>query len=227
MITALVVTVIGGSRRPAGAVLAALLIVHLPEWLRGFEELYLILFGALLLATILFAPEGLIAALEERLPLRGKAQDLPALAPDPAARPRTDSDPLLEIEGIEKRFGGVTALSGVTLAVAPGEILGVIGPNGSGKTTLLNIVGGQADADAGAVRFAGKHIGGLAPHRRAAAGIARSFQTPPVVPGLTALDSVAAVAPGFGARMLRTARARALALLDRLGLTERAPEPWS
>jgi branched-chain amino acid transport system permease protein len=225
LITALVVTVIGGSRRPSGAVLAALLIVHLPEWLRGFEEFYLILFGAVLLATILFAPEGLVAALEERLPFRGKAQDLPAPAPDPAARPRMDAGPLLEIDGIEKRFGGVTALAGVTLAVAPGEILGVIGPNGSGKTTLLNIVGGQGRADAGGLRFLGREIASLPPHRRAAAGIARSFQTPPVVSGLTALDSVAAVAPGFGARALLNARARALAMLDALGLPGRASEP--
>ena len=226
MITALVVTVIGGSRRPAGAVLAALLIVHLPEWLRGFEELYLILFGALLLATILFAPEGLVAALEEWLPTRAKEPDLPTPAQEMLAAQPAQRGPLLAIDGIEKRFGGVTALAGVTLAVAAGEILGVIGPNGSGKTTLLNIVGGQTDADAGGLRFIGRDIASP-PHRRAAAGIARSFQTPPVVPGLTALDSVAAVAPGFGARMLRTARARALALLDSLGLTERAPEPMT
>jgi branched-chain amino acid transport system permease protein len=225
LITALVVTVIGGSRRPAGAVLAALLIVHLPEWLRGFEEFYLILFAAVLLATILFAPEGLVAALEERLPFRGKAPNLPAPTPAAAAAPRTHGGPLLEIEGIQKRFGGVTALARVTLAVAPGEILGVIGPNGSGKTTLLNIVGGQARPDAGALRFLGRDIASLPPHRRAQAGIARSFQTPPVVPGLTALDSVAAVGPGFGARAMLDARARALAMLDALGLAGRAMKP--
>jgi branched-chain amino acid transport system permease protein len=227
LITALVVTVIGGSRRPAGAALAALLIVHLPEWLRGFEEYYLILFGVLLLATILFAPEGLVEAVEGRLPLRRKASPLSAPAPEwdrPAADP---SRPLLELAQIEKRFGGVTALAGMTLALAPGEILGIIGPNGSGKTTLLNIVGGQAHADAGGLRFLGRDIAALPPHRRARAGIARSFQTPPVVPGLNALDSVAAVAPGFGARALREARARALGLLDALGLGLRAEEPMT
>jgi branched-chain amino acid transport system permease protein len=134
---------------------------------------------------------------------------------------------LLEIDGIGKRFGGVTALASVTLTVAPGEILGVIGPNGSGKTTLLNLVGGQVRPDAGALRFLGRDIAVLPPHRRAQAGIARSFQTPPVVAGLSALDSVAAVAPGFGARALEEARARALALLESLDLAARAPEPMA
>jgi branched-chain amino acid transport system permease protein len=225
LITALVATVIGGSRRPSGAVLAALLIVHLPEWLRGFEEFYLILFGAVLLATILFAPEGLVDALEERLPFRRRVPALPAPTQATAAVRPEGRGPLLAIDGIEKRFGGVTALAGVTFTVAPGEILGVIGPNGSGKTTLLNIVGGQARPDAGALRFLGRDIAPLPPHRRAQAGIARSFQTPPVVPGLTALDSVAAVGPGFGARAMLDARARALAMLDALGLAGRAMKP--
>ncbi len=226
MIIALVVTVIGGSRRPAGAGLAALFIVHLPEWLRGFEEVYLILYGALLLATILFAPEGLIAALEERLPARRAAPPPPP--PEGEPPPVHDDrhrDAVLTIDGIAKRFGGVTALDGVTLTVAAGEILGVIGPNGSGKTTLLNIVGGQERADAGAVRVRGREIAPMPPHRRAELGIARSFQTPPVIAGMSAIDAVAAVAPGFGGRALIAARLRAMALLADLGVAARATEP--
>jgi branched-chain amino acid transport system permease protein len=225
LITVLVVTVIGGSRRPAGAALAALLIVHLPEWLRGFEEFYLILFGAVLLATIVFAPEGLVAALEERLPFRRKAPPLPAAMQEIAPVARAGGGPLLKIDGIEKRFGGVTALAGVTLTVATGEILGVIGPNGSGKTTLLNIVGGQVRADRGRTLFAGEDVSALPPHRRAGAGIGRSFQSPPVVTGLSTLDSVAAVAPGFGARALADARARASGALAQLGIGDRAADP--
>ena len=228
MIMALVVTVIGGSRRPAGAALAALLIVHLPEWLRGLEEVYLIVFGAVLLATMVFAPEGLVSAIEDRLPFRRAPAPMPAPAADSSA-PYADpgSNPVLQVEGIEKRFGGVTALDGVTLSVAPGEILGLIGPNGSGKTTLLNIVGGQERADRGHIIFVGRTISALPVHRRAHAGIGRSFQTPPVLAGMTTLDSVAAVAPGFGARALKEARTRALELLDALGLAGRALEPMS
>ncbi len=230
MVTAMIVTVIGGSRRPAGAVLAALLIVHLPEWRRGFEEVYLILFAAVLLATIVFAPAGLVTLIERRLPFRRTVPPLPVSSADlpPLSPPVVHgSGSVLAVEGIEKRFGGVTALTDVTLKVAAGEILGLIGPNGSGKTTLLNILGGQERPDAGRVHFLGKDIAALPAHRRARLGIGRSFQTPPLITGIGTLDSVAAVAPGFGARALAEARARALGVLTWLGMGERAEVPMN
>ena len=225
MVTALVVTVIGGSRRPAGAALAALLIVHLPEWLRGFAEYYLILFGAVLLATIIFAPEGLVEAAERWLPrLLRRAPQLTEPRAAPRNIPATDS-PALTMQGLSKRFGGVTALAGVTLELRAGEILGVIGPNGSGKTTLLNIVGGQERADEGQIRFRGHEIVALPAHARARLGLPRSFQTPAAPPDLTALDSVAALGRGFGAKALADARGKAMGLLKQMGLEARAHAP--
>ena len=103
MITALIVTVIGGSRRPAGAALAALLVVHLPEWLRGFEEAYLILFAAALLATIVFAPEGLVTLAERRLPFRWSVRPSPVspgTSPMPTPRVAHGLGLVLAVEGI-------------------------------------------------------------------------------------------------------------------------------
>ncbi|SDD26444.1 ABC transporter ATP-binding protein [Ruegeria marina] len=82
----------------------------------------------------------------------------------------------LEISGLTRRFGGVTALAGVDLSLLPGEVLGLIGPNGSGKTSLFNVLSGHYAPDAGAVRLDGRDIAGWAPRRIARAGVTRSFQ---------------------------------------------------
>jgi branched-chain amino acid transport system ATP-binding protein len=86
--------------------------------------------------------------------------------------------PILEIDGLTKRFGGFTALNGVSIQVKAGERFGLIGPNGSGKTTLINCVSGSLHADAGRILFDGRDITTLPAHRRTRLGLARSFQIP-------------------------------------------------
>src|SRR5207302_5355697 len=83
---------------------------------------------------------------------------------------------LFETRGLVKRFLGVTAVDAVDLAVEPGELVSLIGPNGSGKTTLFNCVTGYLAADGGRVRFHGRDVTNLAPHRMARLGIGRTFQ---------------------------------------------------
>jgi branched-chain amino acid transport system ATP-binding protein len=95
------------------------------------------------------------------------------------------AEPLLQATGIVKRFGGFTALDGVGLSVAPGEIVGLLGPNGSGKTTLINVISGLLAPDAGTVAMDGKPLGHLPAHKRAAAGINRTFQVPKPFSSLT------------------------------------------
>jgi len=85
-------------------------------------------------------------------------------------------EPILEIAGITKHFGGITAVDGVDLEVQPGEAVGIIGPNGSGKSTLVNLITGFIRADDGRVIFKGKNITRTPPHKIASNGIARSFQ---------------------------------------------------
>ena len=98
--------------------------------------------------------------------------------------------PVLEIRGLRKQFGGVTALAGVDLAIEDGEILGVVGPNGSGKTTLFNVVTGVHKPSAGRVLFGGRDITGLAPHAVSRAGIGYTFQQAMAFAGLGVLENV-------------------------------------
>jgi branched-chain amino acid transport system ATP-binding protein len=98
---------------------------------------------------------------------------------------------LLALREVSKRFGGVNALSGVSFAVEPGEILGVIGPNGAGKTTLLNCVSGVARIDAGDISWKGKSIKKVAAYRRAHLGIGRTFQIVRPFPSMTVRENTA------------------------------------
>ena len=122
--------------------------------------------------------------------------------------------PLLELDGVVKRFGGVTAVNGVSLALHPGRIYGLIGPNGSGKTTLFNCITGVEQRDGGTVRFRGRRIDGLPPHRIFHLGIGRTFQVIRVFPELTALENLLVVTDGPYAAAV--ARARELLRFVRL-----------
>lgn len=111
---------------------------------------------------------------------------------------------LLEIRGLAKRFGGLTAVDGVDLTVAAGERRAVIGPNGAGKTSLFNLITGYMKPDAGQVVFDGHDLTGKPTHRVARAGIGRAFQITSIFPGLTVFENVQL---GRLARRGETARA--------------------
>jgi branched-chain amino acid transport system ATP-binding protein len=134
--------------------------------------------------------------------------------------------PLLSLRGVTKRFGGVTALAGVTFDVAPDEVVGVIGPNGAGKTTLLNCVSGVHRLDAGTIALAGDVISGLPPHRIARLGIGRTFQVVKPFASMTVREN-AAVGALFGASRLRPARAFAAAdeVLELVGMAAKRSQP--
>ena len=127
---------------------------------------------------------------------------------------------LLEVDGLSKRFGGVTAVSSCSLALQPGSITGLIGPNGSGKTTVFNLITGFIARDSGEVRFKGESIAGLGPDRIYALGIARTFQLARIFPRLTALENMLVPVRRAGLRGLfsrgqwKEERSRAMDLLD-------------
>jgi branched-chain amino acid transport system ATP-binding protein len=106
---------------------------------------------------------------------------------------------LLRVSGLTKRFGGFTALAGVSFEVREGEILGLIGPNGSGKTTLFNCLSGALVPTAGSIRFRGEELAGLTPDAICHRGIARTFQIPRPFRKLSILENVA-VAAHYGTR---------------------------
>jgi ABC-type branched-subunit amino acid transport system ATPase component len=128
--------------------------------------------------------------------------------------------PILEVDGLTKRFGGVAAVNGVSLSLEPGRIYGLIGPNGSGKTTLFNCITGVETRDAGEIRFRGRRIDGLAPHRIFHLGVGRTFQVIRVFPELTALENLLVVTT----TPFVEARARALELLRFVKLERLAGE---
>jgi branched-chain amino acid transport system ATP-binding protein len=113
---------------------------------------------------------------------------------------------LLEVEGLRKRFGGVTAVNGVSLTLDPGHIYGLIGPNGSGKTTLFNCITGLERRDAGRVIFKGERVDELKAYQIALKGIGRTFQVIRVFPELTALENLLVVTRGDAAAAERRAR---------------------
>ncbi len=96
----------------------------------------------------------------------------------------------LSCRGIERSFGGLRALKGVDLDVARGEIFGLVGPNGSGKTTMVNVMTGFYPPNAGRVRLFGQDITGVAPHRIARMGVARTFQNLALFKGMSVLDNI-------------------------------------
>ena len=136
------------------------------------------------------------------------------------------SAPLLKVTGLTKAFGGLVAVDKLGFEVAPGEVIGLVGPNGSGKTTAMNLISGALRADRGSIRLGDAELVGLRPDRIVRHGVARTFQLVRVLGSLSCADNVAAglaFHPGgaFGAG----ARERIDALLARVGLGGREALP--
>jgi branched-chain amino acid transport system ATP-binding protein len=131
---------------------------------------------------------------------------------------------LLEVDGVSKRFGGLTAVSRVSLTVGAGEIVGLIGPNGAGKTTLFHLLSGFQAPTEGAVRFKGASIVGAKPHVVCRLGLARTFQIVQPFVGLTALENVM-IGAFNRTDDVAAARARASEVLDFVGLGARREVP--
>jgi branched-chain amino acid transport system ATP-binding protein len=130
---------------------------------------------------------------------------------------------LLEVQGLTKRFGGFTALNGVSLQVKTGERFGLIGPNGSGKTTLINCVSGALPSDGGRILFEGRDITGIPAHQRTRRGIVRSFQIPKPFTSMTVLGNLAIpLEYATQARPGGDVAAEAMEILRHIGLESKA-----
>ena len=141
---------------------------------------------------------------------------------------------LLELDGLTKRYGGVTAVNDVTMRVEAGEVRAVIGPNGAGKTSLFHLITGVVTATSGDVRFDGRVLSGLSSYQRCQAGLSRTFQLTSLFPEMTARENcrVAAQArlprrwqPWGGASVFGEASKRGDEALERLGLSAVAGRP--
>ena len=144
------------------------------------------------------------------------------------------SAPLLALQGLTRRFGGLTAVDQVSAEVSRGELVGLIGPNGAGKTTLFNLISGVTPPSEGEVRFDGRLITGLRPFEVARLGVGRTFQNLRTFPNMTVFDNVsvgAIRASGLGDALLpgRSNSARAISevsteMLEKVGLAGVADE---
>ena len=142
--------------------------------------------------------------------------------------------PLLEVEGLTRRFGGLVAVKQVSFTIGPAQVVSVVGPNGAGKTTLFNLITGVTRPDSGRVRFDGRDVTGVAPHRLGQMGMARTFQNIRLFGHLNALENVmvgqlargragvlgALACLGRERRERREMLERAEALLDWVGVAE-------
>jgi len=244
----LVAAVVGGIGAVAGALVGGLFLQFVPSvvqlWATRFPPD--VIFGALLIAVLFALPEGVVGYAQARA--RRRAVRPASLARTGAAAAHTASfghavddapgpvgdAPLLSLRDITVRFGGVTALDGVSFDAADGKICGVIGPNGAGKTTLFNCISGIQPVTHGTLYLGGTDITRLPANARAGLRVGRTFQEPALFSRLTVLDNVLVGAyaeghAGFVGSMARPPAVRreeagfkraAADLLDFLGIAE-------
>ncbi|MFC9392751.1 ATP-binding cassette domain-containing protein [Streptomyces sp. NPDC057027] len=196
------VVVIGGIGSTSGPVLGTLWVIGLPALFPGNELVPLLASSLGLLILLLYFPGGLVqighSARDALLAWAGRRLGPPPAVPAPTVSrvltrpervPLPEDRPVLRVEDVRVRFGGVTAVDGVGLDVGPHEIVGLIGTNGAGKSTLMNAIGGFVPAD-GAVMLLGRDVSGVPPATRAALGLGRTFQAATLFPELTVRETV-------------------------------------
>ncbi len=244
--------VLGGSTNMFGSVVGSLLLVGIPELLRFvpgtatlIAPLRNAIFGSLLIFFILFRPQGLIPehlgrlrVPRTRLPKLSEEETLALLKQGDPAQSHGIGEPVIEVNGIRKSFGGIQAVNSFSMSLRPGKITTLIGPNGCGKTTVFNLVSGFISPDEGSVYLRGKDVTNCQPHELVQLGLVRSWQDVRIFRNMSVLDNVMAAIPNqIGERLSaifflprrvgreegKNTRA-ALAYLQFVGLAEKAFE---
>jgi len=225
--------IVGGAGTVLGPLVGAGISVFLSQSLGGYAELHLVITGLVLILVIRLAPAGvtglavrLYAGLRARRPAAGGGAVPAAAGAEPAAARLEAGEPLLAVRDVAKRYGGVPAVDGVSLAVRSGEVLGIVGPNGAGKSTLIGLLSGALLGE-GTVVYLGEDVTKVGAGQRARRGIGRTHQVPRPFEGLTVLENLL-VARRFGHGSGRAeAVPECLAILDRCGLAAVARTPAS
>jgi branched-chain amino acid transport system permease protein len=237
----LAMVILGGTGNLWGSVIGAVLLTALPELLKFValppdiaDKSRQILYGHTLIAILLLRPQGLLG----EIPTRRRRTPTVTPAAVPVAAAPADGAVTVEGTGLERRFGGIVAVSGLDIALRRGRIIGLIGPNGAGTTTAFNLLTGFLQPNAGSMRLNGAPLAGLKPHQIVRRGMARSFQDLKLFQRMSVLDNVMVALPRqkgdnllyvYGAPWIvaaeeRANRAAALAVLDFVGLAAKAEE---
>jgi branched-chain amino acid transport system ATP-binding protein len=135
------------------------------------------------------------------------------------------TSPLLELEHVTKRFGRVVVAEDLSLAVGPGDVVGIVGPNGAGKTSLFGLISGDLAPGAGEVRFAGRTVTKLDPATRCKLGIGRTYQVPRPFGDMTVFENLLVAAQQGGGLRRRASYAAAVSALERTGISGQANVP--
>lgn len=242
----LLMAVLGGAGYVSGALVGAVVVILAKNWLQDLlplltsnsGNLETITFGLLFILLLQYSPEGIVPLVVRRL--RSKPRTVSAYPESgPVLRSRelpAQGSRLLTVEQVTKRFGGLTAVDGVSFQVDTGTIVALIGPNGAGKSTTFNLIAGVLEPTAGKIVFSGQDVTGAAQRKIAALGLARTFQHVRLRPSMSVLENVMLGAylrtdSGFLKGTLRLdkddalVRELALRALADAGLSDRAFEP--
>lgn len=226
---AIMMVVLGGVGSIWGSIVGALVFSLAEEVLKSpklvgamVSDHWPIAMGLFLIAVVLGAPKGIAGWLPQRAARPWTAPETADL--EPAKEAAHAKPPKLDVAGLRRTFGGLTAVDGVTVAFAPGRIHAVIGPNGAGKTTFTNLLTGTLPVSAGIIRLDGVDVTAMSAATRARRGIGRSFQRTNVFLSFTVAENCAVAAQARGlAGAGRAEEARAVAdALEATGLVDRA-----
>ncbi len=243
-VRSLVAVIIGGTGTNVGPLVGSALVIGLPTFFRDLYDYYLLIFGAILLATLLLLPDGIVGALGriwQRLTTKPR-NDQPN-RPEEPQRPLPDflrqkDAPEITTIGLTKHFMGLRAVQGLHMTIRPGEVHGLIGPNGSGKSTTINVLTGVYGATSGKVLLGGQEVTDRQAHELAQLGMTRTFQNIQLFTELTVVENVMVgfhrhMKAGFLHHLFQTAAARleedafrtqALEILRFVGLAHLAQE---
>ncbi len=234
----LMMALIGGATSLVGGIVGAALIILLKNFVQDYlpflakgaaGQLEIVVFASIFILFLQRARRGILPHLARFVPMPHPQRPVPA--PElPRRKQPTPGEPILQIDGVIRRFGGLVAVNKVAFEVRAGEIFGLIGPNGAGKSTMFNLLTGALACNDGKIVFAGQNIENHSQAKIARAGIARTFQHVKLRPRMTLLDNVLLgtyprTQAGLfsGALHLErqeetSARAEALRQLERVGL---------
>lgn len=188
----LLTIIVGGSGTILGPVIGTVLLVIIPEYLHFLDKFRLIFYGALLILSVIGLPKGIYGAIRAKFPRLAHVTPPDKISDNPLPRHRIDEKDrnLLEMKGVNKRFGGLKAIDDFSMTIKGQTIHSLIGPNGAGKSTVINIINGVYRPNEGEVTFLGKNLLGYRPDHIALAGIGRTFQNVQVFKNLTVLENV-------------------------------------
>ena len=238
----LIATVIGGLGSSYGPLLGTLITLMIAELIASLYDISFLVNGLILLSVLLLFPQGAIGLVQKVAAFLGGAPrhridetaQAGSFGPSTRALARLAAGPTLVIDNLSKSYGGVLAVSGVSLAVERGTVHALIGPNGAGKSTLINCVSGLYRADCGRILLAGRNASDLPAHARARMGLARTFQNLQLVNSLTVMENLQlgirparSVPADFASWLLSDAfeadeRARAFDILQQFGMAHLA-----